>query len=503
MMRERIALRHTILRLRPDLFIPPLVFVPFLAFGLGACHIIPVTYGTALASYLPVQHHGKETARCQAARQKEGRCRPRGAAGTASRRGGGSDRFDQSGRRSVCARHPRRDGAAPQATLQTARQQQRPEIQKGCGLVRKGTKASGAIAGETQTRRDQIAAVGRAGTPATRSAEPRRRNGARKGGHRTRTNYDLWDQEESTDVVNSTSATKQQQESKETNHKNKKRKNEVAVDVAKTGQSYLPDPVAHRSILRKAAAVEIKREAKKRQLEAPLSQGMSAETKALLLGDSDDEDEDDDEDDNNDKTDDNNTKLGPVIPKRANKRTRAQRNQQKRRRVELALQQKSKRAKTLLNQVGEIGRYRKELKRQAQEQQQAAAEKQKLLQQEKNRPRGRDVEFRAVADGKSGGGGGVDPVHAPLVAVALPDEVGGGGGGSSGTRSLRTLQPKGSLARERVLSWADRQKVEVSSLSSGAGAAGGGPRRTKKKRKLAVKGRRNQDTVGARFELLG
>jgi len=224
----------------------------------------------------------------------------------------------------------------------------------------------------------------------------------------------------------------------------------------------------------------------------------------LLLGDSDEDDEDDNDADNDNNDNDNDTKLGPVIPKRANKRTRAQRNQQKRRRVELALQQKSKRAKTLLNQVGEIGRYRKELKRQAQQQQQAAAEKQKLRQQEKNRPRGQNVEFRAVADGGKGGGGAggvMDPVHAPLVAVALPDEVGGAGEGSSSgtTRSLRTLQPKGSLARERVLSWADRQKVEVSSLLSG----GGGPRHTRKKRKLAVKGRRNQDTVGARFELLG
>lgn len=253
------------------------------------------------------------------------------------------------------------------------------------------------------------------------------------------------------------------------------RKSVVAVDVAATaGQSYHPDPVAHQELIQKAAAVEVAREQAVIQKDAPLSQGLSAETKALLLGDSDDDDSDGDLE--------KETVNAGAIPKRANKLTKAQRNKQKRLRAEQAMQLKAKRTKRLLNEVSEIPRYHKEIKRQVQS---AAAQRHEklVIQQAKTlQPAGQHVELQAARD---------DPVHAPTLPVALSTEL---------RSSLRVIKPKGSLAADRLYSMAARRHIPKRSHTEDAVNK---RQSSKKRRKLAVKGKHNRDAIGDDFEILG
>jgi Asp-tRNA(Asn)/Glu-tRNA(Gln) amidotransferase C subunit len=120
------------------------------------------------------------------------------------------------------------------------------------------------------------------------------------------------------------------------------------------GQSYIPDQKAHSKIMEQAAAIEIKRERAVKKQRDPLSQGLTEETKAILIqGDSDDESSSDDE----------SLPDGPVgpIPKRALKLTRAQRNKQKRIRGREAELLKVRTEKKLIKQIGEIPVFKKEL----------------------------------------------------------------------------------------------------------------------------------------------
>jgi nucleolar protein 53 len=249
----------------------------------------------------------------------------------------------------------------------------------------------------------------------------------------------------------------------------------VAVDVAAAGQSYHPDPVQHQAVLQTAAQLEVARNRAIQDAKTPISQGLSAETKALLLGDDDESSEDDEQRD------------GPIqnagdIPKRANKLTKAQRNKQKRLRVERAIQRKAKLTKKLLNQVSEVPRYKKELK---QEQKAAAQTKQEKLALQMallEQPIGKDLELQAARQ---------DPVHAPTLPVALPTEL---------RSSLRSLVPKGSLVTDRVLSLTARRQMPRHPLTAEAVR-----KRTasQKKRKLSVKGKHNRDALGDNFEILG
>ena len=61
----------------------------------------------------------------------------------------------------------------------------------------------------------------------------------------------------------------------------------VKIDVAKCGQSYNPDCLQHEKVLQEALQVKKKREEADIDRVAPISTGMSEETWALLLGDSD------------------------------------------------------------------------------------------------------------------------------------------------------------------------------------------------------------------------
>ena len=232
----------------------------------------------------------------------------------------------------------------------------------------------------------------------------------------------------------------------------------VTVDVARSGQSYNPDRKEHRSAIEEALIVETKRNLAEKEAKTSASQGMSAETKALLLGDSDTEDEDDNE--NGDEDDDTN-----VAQKRPEKFTRAQRNKQKRVRIEQYEIQERKRQKRVKHEMrgtkSKLNQLRKDEAKQKEEK-----EKLELLKIESERSKGKNV-YQTLAD--------ENPRYAPTYPVALPEEL------KSGT-SLRTIRPKGSLVTDRMVSLMDRDMTTKKQLKLKN-------RVQAKKRKLRVRGK--------------
>jgi nucleolar protein 53 len=233
----------------------------------------------------------------------------------------------------------------------------------------------------------------------------------------------------------------------------------IAIDVAKDGQSYNPDPVSHKKLMDEAVSLEIKRDLAIQDRKTPLATGLSAETRALLVGDSSSESESDSDDDNANL----NLAVGPLV-QRADKLTRAQRNKRKRLRDEEMAHKRAKMEKKLEKQVGELPRYKKELKNHTP----------KVKPEKPTRVLGKDVEQLGFAQ---------DPIRALTVPVAL-----------QAAGSLRRAQPKGSLLHDRQASLRDRN------LTAKANA---GERKVKRKRKLAVKGKKNNEAVGGNTIIMG
>jgi Nop53 (60S ribosomal biogenesis) len=240
----------------------------------------------------------------------------------------------------------------------------------------------------------------------------------------------------------------------------------TTVDTRLTpGQSYHPDPLAYQQLLQTAVQVEVARNQAEQKKQTPISQGMSLETRALLIGDSDSEEDDDDDKGGDSKETIDETSL--VLPKRTGKLTTAQRNKQKQRRIQDAILKKQKQAKRLLKDIdGELPRFQKEIKRQ--EQIRLQKQEAQLLQVQAT-PR-LPLELHLAQ---------TNPLAAPTVPIALAPEL---------RSSLRTIKPKGSLVQERaLLRW--------------------NPPTTKKKahqrRKLSLKGKRNSAARGENFEILG
>jgi hypothetical protein len=251
----------------------------------------------------------------------------------------------------------------------------------------------------------------------------------------------------------------------------------VRVDVASAGQSYLPDPVLHRAALRRAAEVEARRLEAARRRRAPLSAGLSEETRRLIVGDSSDEEEEDEDKDDLPGEDAGEeeakangaspppprersappSSLPPLPLKSAGgKLTAAQRNKQKRARQEKAELERLKQSKRLLGQVGQAGTYRKQIRKRERELEERR-ERLRLLKESARRAPGRDVELALSLQ---------DPLSAPSVPVALPGEL-SGASASSGA-ALRTLRPKGSLVADRYGSLADRGMAPRRNPAAGA-----------------------------------
>ena len=232
----------------------------------------------------------------------------------------------------------------------------------------------------------------------------------------------------------------------------------VRIDVAKGGQSYNPDPTAHSKIIQDAYQVELKRKKAEDFRSAPISAGMSEETKAFILGDSSDE-ESDAEKDMEEDNDDEDRKIG----KKKDKLTRAQRNKQKRVREEQKEIDERKREKKIQGQVGEAKTVGKKMRKELLEKQKQKEELE-VLKEAKIRVRGKDV-FTHLGD--------ENPIYAPTLPVALPSELRKRGG------SLRTLKPKGSLLTDRLTSLMDRDMAPKKAL----------------KRKMRVQGKRRKVKV--------
>ena len=254
----------------------------------------------------------------------------------------------------------------------------------------------------------------------------------------------------------------------------------VAVEVARAGQSYRPDPDLHRHALERAKAIEARRLKAEEYKNTPISQGMSEETKAYILGDTDSEDEgtisNSDDDDDDDDDDDGGGEGVVATRKRREKLTRAQRNKQKRLRVEKAIQDKQRKRRKLENSVAQIPRFKKELNREIRELEQRRKEIAEAKEKDK-RIKGSKV-FEAVSES--------NPIDAPTYPIGLSSEV--------KKATLRTIKPKGSLVTDRIMSLRDRDL---------AAAVRGHKKQKKYKVRKSVKGKHNAGIEGDDFAVLG
>lgn len=244
----------------------------------------------------------------------------------------------------------------------------------------------------------------------------------------------------------------------------KKASDAVAVDVAHGGQSYRPDPKQYEAVVKDAVSLELGRQKAQDYRKAPLAAGMSAETRDLLLEDSSSESES--ESDFGDEQKETN-----VLHKRRGKLTRAQRNKQKRLRVQKAIEDKERKNKKLLNSVAEIPRFKKEIKQAAKETADKKEEMREKKMQKVGTP-GKNVLQKYAHK---------DPVNVPTLPVALEAE--------HKDSSLRTLKPKGSLITDRMASFADRNLVSKRKMGDKKRIMQG------KRRKINIKATRGSDAV--------
>jgi len=238
--------------------------------------------------------------------------------------------------------------------------------------------------------------------------------------------FDLWDAEEDQDPTN----------------KKKTPKVELSVQA---GQSYRPDSAQHQVVLKQAVRVEVARQ--KAELDRDGSQvatGMRPETRALLFEDSSSDSSSDEEE--------GDAPVGTVDIQRhraTEKKTRAQRNKERRHRVSLAIQKAAKKGKKMMKQVNEIPKFEKEMRR--------AQAKKAVTNTTTDAPL--SLEQRISQK---------QPLHAPTLPVTLKVSA-----------TLRTLQPVGN-APMTVLHQAMESVVQTV-----------GTRRKKHRRAKAVKGAKN------------
>ena len=250
----------------------------------------------------------------------------------------------------------------------------------------------------------------------------------------------------------------------------------IAIEIAQGGQSYNPDKVMHQKVLLEAVKVEQKRQHAEMEAKAPISTGMSAETRKYLLG-SDSEDSDVDDEKSLDEGNQNGDRL---VEKLQKKLTRAERNKQKRVRAEQHEIQIRKRQKKQQNAVGEAKIIAKHLSREEIDQAKRREEAQQLK-EAKERTKGTDVYHRVSLQ---------NPIHAPTFPVSLSSELNLTGG------SLRTIKPKGSLLTDRMVSLADRDMIAKKQVKKKMRVEG-------KRRKMRIKVRGKGHAESKEGQILG
>ena len=252
----------------------------------------------------------------------------------------------------------------------------------------------------------------------------------------------------------------------------------VTVEVAKAGQSYNPDKVLHTKVLQEAVLVEQKRQKAEKEAKAPISTGMSAETKAYIVGSDDSDDSDNDDEDQ--EAQDKDTNLTRPVEKIQKKLTRAERNKQKRVRAEQREIENRKRQKKLQNAVAEAKVISKQLSREEIEKNKRREELEKLK-SENQRTKGADVYHRLAEE---------NPIHAPTYPVALRSELNQTGS------ALRVIKPKGSLLTDRMISLTDRDMAAKKQLKKRIRVEG-------KRRKMRMKVRGKGYAESKESEILG
>ena len=222
----------------------------------------------------------------------------------------------------------------------------------------------------------------------------------------------------------------------------------VAVEVAHAGQSYRPDPAAHQDVIGEALAIEIRRNDAIEYRETPISQGLSEETRALLV----DSDDDEESSSSSSEDEDGSDEGGKVrLHKKRDKLTRAQRNKQRRVRAERNALEKRRAEKRMRASLSEHKKTAKEIAREEAEKAERREELRRLRAERRTEPLGRGVATKLSA---------IDPIRAPALPVALTEELAEQGGGT-----LRTVRPKGSLLTDRMESLVDRKMAARKTLT--------------------------------------
>jgi len=280
--------------------------------------------------------------------------------------------------------------------------------------------------------------------------------------------FDLWDQPHTSKKVGKKRKTKTvpvtplahdpnfdpptQPEGKLSNKQLKARKQaqadappQLAVEVAHPGQSYHPDKEHHQDAIGEALSIEIRRNEAVEYKARPISEGMTAFTKEFIVDSSDSED---DSSDDEEEEDNNGTDSAKII-KRKEKLTKAQRNKQKRVKVEQTLLKERRQRKQFLHQVNEVRIHSKAVTKAEKEQSERQKEVAKLISEKKSQPLGKDI--WGMTSQK-------DPIRAPSLPVALTEELGEGAGG------LRKVTPKGSLVTDRLESMVARNMISKKRL---------------------------------------
>jgi nucleolar protein 53 len=267
----------------------------------------------------------------------------------------------------------------------------------------------------------------------------------------------------------------------------------VAVQPALAGQSYHPDPQQHQDVIGEALALELRRQEVETYVKTPISNGMRQETKALLVTDDQEFEESEDDDDHDIEETTNETDLAsPILPRRTEKLTRAQRNKQKRLRSEQAELQQRKRTKKFLNEVADV----KKIKRDIVQVELTKQQRRELIQQEKQQKKEQPLGINLIQKQFE-----QNPLAAPTLPVALSsDYTPATAATATAGPSLRTVHPKGSLITERLMSFRDRQLVVDSSKHAGKERK----RIVQGKKRLKVKGKGYDYTpADANYKLMG
>jgi len=281
------------------------------------------------------------------------------------------------------------------------------------------------------------------------------RKTSRVGGAGTRVledgkKFDLW-----ADIESTASKSKSLKKTEKSGEKRSrtvefhgKQRPTIAVEVAHPGQSYNPDTEFHQEALGEALAIEIRRTEAEVELRTPAGGGqMSAETKAVLTRNNDDDSSSDEDISEDDVLLDRNK-----MKKRVTKLTRSQRNKQRRLHLEEAAAAKRKKEKRLLAELTDSVAIGKQLKREERKLIAIKETKKKLMEIRDQEPLGANIYERLANK---------DIHRTPTFPIALSIEISGTPGDESGptstAHSLRLLQTKGSLLKERLESLADRK----------------------------------------------